>query len=202
MWPWSTRYEIISLLVCLVLHHVLVSLWAVWMCVSMGWAWLSRTLMTLRLLHRVETQCESAIVRCSVLPLPPSPSVFLLRCFSPSMIDASPPRTWLIFHLQPASQLLAELSPSPHEWAWSSARRNISSSEAMWFFGEPKDWSIPRLCPYMNHPVFRSPKFPEIRGWQISSDARTLPSCCHCVTVSALIPYMSHPLSPFPAAQK
>lgn len=47
-------------------------------------------------------------------------------------------RTWLIFHLQPASQLFSELSTGPHAWTHSSEQHDISSSEVMWFLESPK----------------------------------------------------------------
>lgn len=110
----------------------------------------------------------------------------------------SPHRTWLIFHLQPASQLLGELSTSPHAWTHSSAHHNISSSEAVWFFGESKDWCITCLCLYMNH-LASSISLPaeflslhvcfffidweEIQEWQISPDAIALPPFCHRIFV-------------------
>lgn len=50
----------------------------------------------------------------------------------------SPLRTWLIFHLQPASQLLSELSISPRAWTQSSAHHNICFSETVWFSESPK----------------------------------------------------------------
>lgn len=63
----------------------------------------------------------------------------------------SPLRTWLIFHLQPASQLLSELSTGPHAWTHSSTLHNISSSEALWFF-----WRVQRLMYHMPRSLHES----------------------------------------------
>lgn len=115
------------------------------------WAWLGWTAMTLLLLNGVRAaECKSVIVVCSLL-------AFLLSLSLPSFSDVSvrqwlmsPPRTWLIFHLQPASQLFTELSTGLHTSAYS-----LSSAQWRCGFVESKDWCITCLCLYMNHLVFR-----------------------------------------------
>lgn len=70
-----------------------------------------------------------------------------------------PPRTWLIFHLQPASQLFSELSTGPHAWTQGSAQHNINPQWLMWFLESPKaDLSHALVSTWIiSHPVFLSP---------------------------------------------
>lgn len=128
----------------------------------------------------------------------------------------SPLRTWLIFHLQPASQLLSELSTGPHAWTHSSTLHNISSSEALWFFGESKGWCITCLGLYMNHLTSSTPLpteplpllvcfFPHRFGSDRSVQMLAVPRLHHlhlCIRINAIIQYVSHPLLPFPGAQE
>lgn len=126
----------------------------------LGWAWLGWTAMTLLLLNKVRTRhCKSVFVVCSLLALLLSLSLSFFSDMSVHQWLMSPPRTWLIFHLQPASQLFCELSAGPHAWTHSSAQHNISSSEAMWFLESPKaDVSHASVSTWIIlHPVFLSP---------------------------------------------
>lgn len=167
---------------CHVLHHILsFPAWAVWFHMfsdGLGWAgqrWRSR-FSTGSELKSVRVWLLSALSRLSF-------------CLSASQMCQSrqwlmsPPRTWLIFHLQPASQLFSELSTGPRASTHSSPPK--LSTEALWFFGEPNHWCITCLCLCMNHLAFSislpSDCLPldvcffidqeEIREWRMSPDA-------------------------------
>lgn len=129
---------------------------------------------------------------CSLLS-PGLPSVSVLSFFSDASVHQwlmSPPRTRLIFHLQDASQLLSELSTSPHAWAHSSAHQNTSSAEAMWFLESPKtDVSHVSVSTWITsiqhapHSFSFFLEWAEIQEWQISPDAVGLPPRFQCVLV-------------------
>lgn len=107
----------------------------------LGLAWLVWSAMT-PLLNEVRTQqCKSLFVVCCLLALLLSPSVFLLRCVSPSMIDVCPQD---LTHLSPAACLTAV------QWA---QHRPTCMNTQLWttwhkflggyvVFGESKGWCI------------------------------------------------------------
>lgn len=143
---------------CHTLHHILFSPSGLtgFMCAGMGsagWAWQQWLLH----LNKVRTQqCTSVFVVSSLL------LCFCLSVFSDVSLHQwmmSPPWTWVILHLQPASQLFSELSTDTHAWTHSSAQHNISSSEAMWFLESPEaDVSHASASTWIIlHPVFLSP---------------------------------------------
>lgn len=105
-------------------------------------------------LFYISTRSELYSVRVRLL----SVLCWLSFCFSlPFFSDVSvhqwlmsPRRTWLIFHLQPASQLFNELRTGPHARTHNSAQHNISPLWADVVFGESKAWCITCLCFFMN----------------------------------------------------
>lgn len=88
---------------------------------------------------------EGGPVGCGLAPLLP---LFLLECVSPSMIDVL--RTWLVFHLQPASQLSTEPPAQMHQHILLSKTCQLLRGYVL--FGEFKGWCI--TCP---RPLYESP---------------------------------------------
>lgn len=160
----------------------------------------------------------SVFVVCSLLALLLSLSLSFFSDVSVHQWLMSPPRTWLIFHLQPASQLFSELSTGPHAWTHSSTHHSVSSSYG--FLASPKA-DVSRTSAstwFISHPVFLPPwvsssvLFVSSSLWigrgfgsDRSVQMLALPPFCHfslCMRINAIIQYMFHPLLPFPGAQK
>lgn len=102
---WKMSAFIVRTRGCHALHHILLSpsgltrfMWAGMGLARAGRRWLSYSS------TRSEPGSASVFVVCSLLALLLSPSVFLLRCVSPSMIDVSPQD---LTHLSPAACLTA-----------------------------------------------------------------------------------------------